>query len=80
LWWLSRQLQRDLSYAWTWHCNLAMAQYDALTDDWCKDVDSKTFLHLACNDGAARFMRAAFGVNTTACPEYAAMYRQLKGA
>jgi hypothetical protein len=42
----------DFAYAWSWHCNLAMAFYDS-------GVDHKT-----ANEGAARFMQILFGVDT----------------
>jgi hypothetical protein len=28
LWWLSREMKRDWSYAWAWHCNLAVPMQD----------------------------------------------------
>ena len=48
----------DGSYAWAWHCNIAMMAYDAGTE------------HKMANDGAARFMKLAFGVDTTQFDEY----------
>ena len=48
------------SYAHSWHCNLAMASYDAIMSfddqiDWAHDIS---------NDAASRFMRLLFNVNT----------------
>lgn len=50
---LSDSFKNDSSFAWTWHCNLAMSFYDAGGD------------HETANDGAARFMKLAFGVDTS---------------
>ena len=51
-------LQSDSSYAWGWHCNIAMSAYDAGCD------------YIIANKGAASFMQLAFGVDTTKLPEY----------
>ena len=55
------------SYAHSWHCNIAMACYDAMmhaaskTDKFfCHDD-----VHKIANDGASRFMELCFGVETT---------------
>jgi hypothetical protein len=44
-------MQADESWAWSWHCNLAMMAIDAGAD------------RLSANHGAAEFMRQAFEVN-----------------
>lgn len=50
------------SYAHAWHCNLAMAFYDAM-DDNCIDDSCKI---VWANDAASAFMKVAFGVDTSA--------------
>ena len=49
---LSRAFKADPDYAWGWHCNLACAAIDEGADQ------------AAANRIAARFMRAAFSVET----------------
>ena len=51
--------QSDPDYAYGWHCNLAMAYYDAGRDGQ-NDAEQ---LRIA-NDAASRFMKMAFGVET----------------
>lgn len=51
-------IKQDHGYAWTWHCNIAMGFYDVGGE------------HKLANEGAARFMMVAFGVDMTACQEY----------
>jgi hypothetical protein len=58
---LSSCFASDPHFAWGWHCNLAMAAQDEGLD------------HAAANRAAARFMHAAFGIDTTQCNEYAAL-------
>lgn len=43
-------MRSDPDYAWSWHCNVAMAFFDAGGD------------HYIANQGAARFMRLLAGV------------------
>ena len=50
---LREAIQEDEDYAWTWHCNVAMAVFD-------QDVDLET-----SNKAAARFMQLAFDVDVT---------------
>lgn len=52
-------MRRDPSYAWSWHCNLAMAYVDAGGD------------HTTGNKAAATFMRMLTGIDTSKLPEYA---------
>ena len=49
---LAEALRADPSYAWAWHCNLAMMAFDAGAPV------------RAANERAADFMNATFGVNT----------------
>ena len=49
---LDKAMQSDPDYAWSWHCNIAMAMQD-------EGVDREK-----ANKGAARFMQLAFGVDT----------------
>ena len=51
-------IKLDSSYAWSWQCNLAMSFVDAGGE------------HKTANEGAARFMRSLFNVDTTTCKEY----------
>lgn len=60
---LSSCFASDPGFAWGWHCNLAMAAQDEGLD------------HVAANRAAARFMYAAFGIDTTKCDEYAAFLK-----
>lgn len=50
------------SYAHSWHCNIAMAFYDA----WGPSSEEHTTIHRVANDGASRFMKLCFGVKTKA--------------
>ena len=53
---LSKAMLEDPGYAWSWHCNVAVAMQDEGAP------------HDAGNAAAARFMRAAFGVDTSNPP------------
>lgn len=55
---LKTALQMDNSYAWAWHCNIAMASVDEGME------------HKAANRAAARFMSTCFEVDTTEFKEY----------
>ncbi len=55
---LKESLQLDPEYAWGWHCNIAMMAVDAGCD------------HKIANDGAARFMRLCFDVDTSELPQF----------
>ena len=55
---LCKSLHEDLDYAWTWHCNIAMAAFDA----GCP--------HDVANEGAARFMQLLAGVDTREHPAF----------
>lgn len=54
-------LQNDVSYAWGWLCNIAMAAYDEGVD------------HATSNRLANRFMQVAFGVDLSNDPQYLAL-------
>jgi hypothetical protein len=54
----------DPAYAWSWHCNIAMASVD------------RGMNHKSANEAAADFMRIAFSVDTTKCEQYAALMAQ----
>lgn len=64
---LSSAMRDDPGYAWSWHCNVACAAMDEGAP------------HDSANAAAARFMRAAFGVDTTK-PPVAEQNRQEKSA
>lgn len=55
---LSAAFKNDLNYAWTWHCNLAMA----MQDQGMGKVQSQV--------ATANFMKQAFDVDTRNCEEY----------
>ena len=55
---LALAMQADPEYAWGWHCNIAMAAYDGGSP------------HNVANEGAARFMRLCFGVDTSKHPGF----------
>jgi hypothetical protein len=57
---LRKIIETDHEYAWSWHCNVAMASMD-------EGVPHDT-AHMA----AARFMKSVFGIDTTAFDEYQA--------
>ena len=59
---LKAAFEADPDYAHSWHCNLAMAFYDAM-DENCIDENCKM---VWTNAGAARFMAAAFDIKTSA--------------
>lgn len=60
---LKAALQSDPEYAWSWHCNVAMMFVDAGGD------------HHVGNQGAARFMKLCFDVDTTKCAGWQALYK-----
>ena len=49
---LRKVLKEDPEYAWSWHCNIAMAAFDEGLD------------HEHANKAAGRFMYNCFGINT----------------
>jgi hypothetical protein len=61
---LKAALKGGDAYAWSWHCNIAMAVVDAGTNAADK--------HRLGNEGAAIFMRRVFDVDTSQFPEYRA--------
>jgi hypothetical protein len=57
-WVLKRNMQRDPSWAWSWHCNVAMPFVDLGGD------------HKKANWSAALFMSRAFEIDTSELPEF----------
>ena len=55
---LKKAIQEDHSYAWSWHCNVAMPFQD------------EGGSHEQANLAAARFMRTAFDVDVTTFDEW----------
>ena len=51
---LRDEVRADQDYAWSWHCNIAMAAQDEGVD------------HETANKAANRFMQICFGVDTKA--------------
>jgi len=52
------------SYAHSWHCNIAMACFDAIKASDKNQIGNKTASEIS-NDAASRFMRLCFDVETT---------------
>ena len=59
------------SYAHSWYCNIAMACYDAIREDFNNHgtINSHGQAHLIANDAASRFMKLCFDVDTNNGPE-----------
>lgn len=55
---VSKAIRNDPGYAWTWHCNIAMAAVDEGVD------------HMTANKLAARFLMILTGVDTTKNPAF----------
>lgn len=55
---LKKAIQTDSSYAWSWHCNVAMSFEDEVGN------------HEQANRAAARFMRTTFDVDVTTFAEW----------
>jgi hypothetical protein len=53
---------RSLAHAW--HCNIAMACYDAFQKADIGEDECFGALHKTCNDAATRFMKMVFDVDT----------------
>lgn len=53
---LEAAMKGDPGLAWAWHCNIAVAMQD------------EGVSHTVSNAGAARFMKTAFGVDTSKAP------------
>lgn len=66
---LQKAIQLDPSYAWAWHCNIAMPFMDS-----GKGVIS----HIQANHGAAWVMRHIFDVDTLSTPEFKGIEEQSK--
>jgi len=52
------------SLAHSWHCNIAMACYDAINNADITDEQCMNEIHNVSNDAATRFMRICFDVET----------------
>ncbi len=63
---LKEQIKNDDGYAWSWHCNIAMASID------------QGFDHGKANIAAARFMKNCFDVDVTEFKEFKALFLSLK--
>lgn len=66
---LKHSLQMDSDFAWSWHCNIAMAFFDELGPL----VEPSALRHEVCNRAAARFMRLCFDVDTSQSPQSASV-------
>ena len=58
---LKEAMQADSEYAWSWHCNIAMASINEGME------------HMAANQAAARFMKLCFDVDTSKSPRFATL-------
>ena len=59
---LKQAMANDPSYAYSWHCNLAMSFSDELETNKSSDA------RVICNDAASRFMKMLFDVETKLDP------------
>lgn len=62
--WLAFAMKHDASYAWSWHCNIAMVAKDTATD--VCDVGYSEQLHERAQIRTRDFMWYCFGVDTLA--------------
>lgn len=67
---LKQAMQNDPEYAWGWHCNIAMSHYDAMSYAGYTDHDAR---HKTANNGAARFMKLCFDIDTSKHKNFTAM-------
>lgn len=58
---LKQAMHDDFEFAWSWHCNIAMAFYDELGPLITPSGTS----HEVANRAAARFMKLCFDVDTS---------------
>ena len=58
---LRQAMHDDPEYAWSWHCNIAMASVD----------EGRT--HFQANRAAARFMQNCFGIDITKSEQWASL-------
>lgn len=69
---LEHAMRTDPEFAWTWHCGIAMAYVDQCEAQWKRTSaksapeDVRRQAHKVANEAAARFMRSAFNVDTSA--------------
>jgi len=56
---LEKSFADDPEYAYSWHCNIAMACYDAIGDSLSHEE-----AHKISNEAATRFMKLAFNTET----------------
>lgn len=67
---LKQAMQNDPECAWGWHCNIAMSHYDVMSDAGYTDHDAR---HKTANNGAARFMKLCFDIDTSKHKNFTAM-------
>jgi len=60
---LTQAMKTDPDYAHGWHCNIAVMCADAIHADESESVDHD-MAHRMSNDGASRFMKLCFDVDT----------------
>ena len=58
---LTKAMKEDPDYAFGWHCNIAMACFDAMPES---TGDEYTRQLKVANEGATRFMKLCFDVET----------------
>lgn len=65
---LKAALQADTNYAWSWHCNIAIAFIDTEPSHGTRN------LHRAANEGAANFMQRCFDVDVRQSPQWQSLF------
>ena len=61
---IKQAMADDPSYAYSWHCNIAMMCSDAIHSADITDENCMGEIHKTSNDAASRFMQLCFGVET----------------
>lgn len=59
---LRQLIRQDEDYAWSWHCNIAMAFVDEMST-YTVDGLSQDLIHEAANNAAKNFMKTCFDVD-----------------
>lgn len=63
---LTKAMKDDADYAHGWHCNIAMMCADAMVSTKSRlPMDSTSDFNVAGNEGASRFMKICFNVETS---------------
>lgn len=65
---LKAALQADDEYAWSWHCNIAMAFVDTEPEYGGRN------LHRSANEGAAIFMQRCFNIDVRQSRQWKSLF------